>query len=67
MSEREQRDDEMGDGPSKKRDMKRDAQRDIPRGTDEHAKDSSVGGRETHDARDVSDADDDSGIAKPAR
>jgi hypothetical protein len=67
MSEREQRDDEMGDDPSKKRDMARDAQRDIPRGTDEHAKDSSVGGRESHDARDGSDADGDSGTAKPAR
>jgi len=63
MTEREQRHDEMRDDPSKKSDTKRE----IPRGTDEHAKDSTVGGRESHDVRDGSGADDDSGIAKPPR
>ena len=63
MSERQQRDDEMRDDPSEKRDM----QREIPRGTDEHAKDSPVGARESEDATDAPDGKEDSRVEKPAR
>ena len=63
MSEREQQDDDTRDDPSDKRDMRRE----IPRGTDEHAKDSPVVARERDEARDARDTDDVSTVEKPAR
>ena len=63
MSEREQQRDEMHDDPSKKR----DTQREIPRGTDEHAKDSTVAARESDAASDTRDGSDNSTVEKPAR
>ena len=63
MSEREQRHDEMRDDPSKTGDTKRE----IPRGTDEHAKDSTVVARESDVASDTRDGTDDSTVETPER
>jgi len=63
MSEREQRDDEVRDDPSEQHDL----QRDIPRGTDEHAKDSPTVARESEDASDTLYGERRSRVEKPER